>query len=361
MDRILNMLTDNMVIKDKKNNGAASAPGVRRIAERTFRFINKPKVMGRGAIAGPMEKNGPIHEYIPRYMKSSKFGEKTYEKAESKMLSCAIRDAIDNAGISTDDIDVMLLGDLVNQITPSAFTARHFERGFLGLYNACSTMAEALIIGGMLIDSGFCNTVACATCSHFATAERQYRGPLELGSQKQQYCQRTVTGSGCTVLSKDKGKISLTYGTIGRVVDFGITDIANMGAAMAPAAMDTISRLFSDTDTTPADYDLIATGDLGKFGSDAFRDLITQKGYKLGKEYVDCGCLIYNKDQKYQQGGSGCGCSAVTLNSYIFDKMLSGGFKRVLLTATGALMSPLSSMQGETIPCIAHAVVFERN
>lgn len=359
MNKILNMMTDTMVIKDKNETNAAIMPD-RRLAPRTVRFINKPRVIGRGAIAGPTEKDGPLCYYIPQFMESDKYGEKTFEKAESKMLTTAIQAAIDNAGLSGDDIDVMLLGDLVNQITPSTFAARSFERGYLGIYSACSNMTESLILGGMTIDAGFCNTVACATGSHYATAERQYRGPLELGSQKQQYCQRTVTGAGCTILGKGKGNICLSIGTVGRVVDFGITDVANMGAAMAPAAMDTLSSLFADTNTMPCDYDLIASGDLGKLGSDALRDLIAQKGYKLGKEYSDCGCLMYSIGQKNRQGGSGCGCSAVTLNSYIFDKMLNGEFNRVIFIATGALMSPLSALQGETIPCIAHAVVFER-
>ncbi|MCL2752322.1 MAG: stage V sporulation protein AD, partial [Firmicutes bacterium] len=283
----------------------------------TYYFASKPRVLGRGAIAGEKEKAGMLGAYIKDVMPDAKFGEKTFEKGENKMLQQAVALALENAGLSAEDVDLMLMGDLLNQITASTFAARTYGRPFLGLYNACSTMAESLLLGAALVDGGLVQTAVCATGSHFATAERQYRGPLELGAQRQQYAQRTVTGAAGTVVGRAAEGVAVTRGTVGKIVDFGINDVANMGAAMAPAACDTLLTLFEDTVTTPADYDMILTGDLGKLGSDILRELAAQKGYRLGKNYSDCGNMMYGIDQNVQQGGSGCGCGAIVLNTYV--------------------------------------------
>jgi stage V sporulation protein AD len=216
-----------------------------------------------------------------------------------------------------------------------------------------------LLTGAALLNGGAARTIACATGSHFATAERQFRGPLELGQQKQPYSQRTVTGAGCSVLSLSGDGPKITKGIIGLIADYGVTDIANMGAVMAPAAADTIKTFLEETQTLPDDYDMIFTGDLGKLGGDILRQLLFEEGVELGAKYSDCGAMIYSGGQKPSQGGSGCGCSAITLNSYILDKIIFGEFKKVLFCATGALMSLTSHQQGETIPGIAHAVLIE--
>ena len=258
------------------------------------------------------------------------------------------------------DIDMLISGDLLNQIISSSFSARHFDSTFIGLYGACSTMAESLAIGACLVDSKNFNNVACCTGSHFSTVERQYRFPLELGNQRPPVSQWTVTGSGCSILSlKGKGNV-ISSATFGKVTDYDIKDVNNMGAAMAPAAMRTIIAHFEDTHTTPDDYDLILTGDLGKLGSEIFMDLMEHNGYKLGNNYNDCGQMMFNINQKAYQGGSGPGCSAIVLNGYVYKKLLEGKFKKVLFAATGALLSPLSSQQGDSIPGICHAVVIER-
>ena len=221
-------------------------------------------------------------------------------------------------------------------------------------------MSESLALGACLVDGGYAKNVICSTVSHFSTAEKQYRFPLELGNQRPPVSQWTVTGSGCTILSNKGNGSYISMATFGKVTDYGVSDVNNMGAAMAPAAMETLVEHFNDTGTTPQDYDLIVTGDLGKLGSEIFRDLMEHSGYKLGENYCDCGQMIYGRDQKVFQGGSGAGCSASILNSYILDQMANGVYNKVIFMATGALLSPLSSQQGETIPGISHAVVIER-
>ena len=248
-----------------------------------------------------------------------------------------------------------------NQIISSSFSARHFETPFIGLYGACSTMSESLAIGAALVDGGYAKKTICATVSHFSSAERQYRYPLELGNQRPPVSQWTVTGSGCTILSNEGRGNYISMATFGKVTDYGITDANNMGAAMAPAAAATIIEHFKDTNRMPSDYDLIVTGDLGKLGSEILRDLMEHYGFKLGSNYADCGQMIFARDQKTYQGGSGAGCSASVLNGYILKQMDAGKFNKILFVATGALLSTLSTQQGETIPCIAHAVVIERD
>lgn len=328
----------------------------KRQGSQTIIFSNKPKIIGNYSIVGEKEGNGNLKDYFDYILKNDTFGEKSFEKAERKMLEHCILNALDVAGLKTSDLDMLICGDLLNQIISSSFAAREFDVTYLGLYGACSTMAESLAVGSTFIDSGYFESVACATASHFSSVERQYRFPLELGNQRPPVSQWTVTGAGCTVIGNKGGKKEIVNATFGKVTDFGINDVNNMGAAMAPAAMSTLISHFEDTNTTPEDYDLIITGDLGKLGSEILLDLMENKGYKLKENYNDCGHMIYNNNQKTYQGGSGSGCSASVLNSYIFKKMDEGKFKRVLFAATGALLSTLSSQQGETIPGICHAV-----
>ena len=332
----------------------------KRMGRQTISFQNAPKIIGNYSIVGEKEGHGNFKEYFDYIMKNDLFGEKTFENAERKMLEHAILNALDKAGIKTQDLDLLVCGDLLNQIISSSFTAREFDVTFLGLYGACSTMAETLAVGSSFVDSKYFTNVACATSSHFSSAERQYRFPLELGNQRPPVSQWTVTGAGCTILSDSGSDIEIVNATFGKVTDFGISDVNNMGAAMAPAAMSTLIAHFEDTNTTPDDYDLILTGDLGKLGSEILMDLMENKGFKLKDSYSDCGQMIFNNNQKAYQGGSGCGCSAVVLNSYVMQKMREGVYKKVLFAETGALLSTLSSQQGNTIPGICHAVEIRR-
>ena len=311
------------------------------------------------SIVGEKEGNGNFKDYFDYVLIDDLFDEKSYEKAERKILELCMFKAIDRANLKIGDIDCVICGDLLNQIISSSFAARQINKPFLGLYGACSTMAESLIVGSTLIDGKYAKNVLCGTGSHFSTAEKQYRNPLELGNQRPPMSQWTITGAGCTVLGeKGKGNF-ITNATIGRVTDFGIVDVNNMGAAMAPSAMTTLISHFEDTKTNPDDYDLIVTGDLGKLGSEILRDLMEKNGYPLGQNYSDCGHMMYTSNQRTFQGGSGAGCSASVLNSFINRKLKEGVYKKVLFAATGALLSTLSSQQGDSVPGICHAVTIE--
>ena len=327
--------------------------------KQTVIFNNSPTIIGSYSIGGPLESKGPLKDYLSHKLKDDKLNEDSFEKAERKLLEHVIFGAIDNAGLKLEDVDVLLGGDLLNQIVSSSFAARKFGITFIGLYNACATMAESLALGACLVDRQVFKHVCAATASHFSSAERQYRFPLELGNQRPPTSQWTVTGGGATVISSQGEGPIITSATFGRVIDFGIKDVNNMGACMAPAAMDTILAHLKGTNTRVEDYDMIATGDLGKLGSEILVDLLERNGVKLGQNYSDCGNLIYNKQEKVFMGGSGSGCSATVLNSYIMHKLRSGEFKKVLLVATGALLSTTTSQQGDSIPGIAHAVCIE--
>lgn len=326
---------------------------------RTIYFKNQPKIIGRSTVAGPKESHGAISKYIDVKLNDDMFGQDTFEKAETKILYTAIKNAIDISKLKEDDIDTIIAGDLLNQIIASTFSVRNFRTGYLGIYNACATFSEALILGATLIDGNYLNNVVCASSSHFSSAERQYRYPLELGSTRPPQSQWTVTGAGASIISNKGDGPKITCATVGRVVDFGIADANNMGAAMAPAACDTLFTHFKDTGLCPNDYDLIVTGDLGTLGSRIFKDLIWEKGYDVENQHVDCGELVYNLAEHEYQGGSGAGCSALVFNSFIVDKLKKGKYKKVLLMATGALLSSVSAQQGDSIPGIAHAVCIE--
>lgn len=326
---------------------------------RTFFFKNQPRVVATATIGGPKEGAGPVGKCIDTVVQDDYYGEKTFEKAERKMLTHAITHAIKKAHMNEDDIGAVVAGDLLNQIISSSYACREFNIPFLGVYNACSTMSEAFVIGGMMVDGGYCENVLCATGSHFSSAERQYRYPLELGSTRPPQAQWTVTGAGAAVLSSKGRGPKLVGATLGKVVDFGITDANNMGAAMAPAAADTLYTHFMNCSLKPGDYDLVVTGDLGAFGSRIFKDLMWEKGFDISERHVDCGELIYNIMEDEFQGGSGAGCSAIVFNGYLYKKLCNKEYKRIILLATGALLSSVSSQQGESIPSIAHAAVFE--
>lgn len=325
----------------------------------TIFFQNRPKIAATAAVAGPKECEGVVGEFVDFPLSDDMFGEKTFERAERKMFLTAVEKSIEKAGLPQSGVDVLLAGDLLNQIISASFTARETGLPFLGIYSACSTMSEGLLLGALLVDGGYAETAVAATGSHFSSAERQYRYPLELGTTRPPQSQWTVTGAGSAVISRrGKGPV-LTCGTVGRVIDYGVSDVNNMGAAMAPAAADTILTHLKDTGRGPEYYDLILTGDLGALGSRIVKDLVWEKGQDIFANHVDCGEIIYKVVEDEFQGGSGAGCSAVVLNSYIYDKLRRGELRRVLFVATGALLSTVSSGQGESIPCISHAVAIE--
>ena len=285
------------------------------------------------------------------------FGEKSWEKAESTLLSQVFTLALNKAGLGPSDVRYVFAGDLLNQCIGSVFALRSTEIPFFGLYGACSTMAESLSLAAMTVSAGFAPVAAAATSSHFCSAERQFRMPLEYGGQRTPTAQWTVTGAGAAILSAEGQGPYITHVTPGRIVDCGIKDFNNMGAAMAPAAYDTLSAHFSDLKRSPNDYDIIVTGDLGSIGASILRDLFSSDGISLGERHRDCGMLIFDPEtQDTHAGGSGCGCSASVLCGELLNGMRGGKWRRLLFAATGALMSPTSSMQGESIPSVCCAV-----
>ena len=325
----------------------------------TITFKTRPKIVSVSSVAGTKESEGIIGKYADTLLKYDMFGETTYERAECKMLIHVIDGAIKKGGLRREDIGLLVSGDLLNQIISASFAAREFDIPFLGVYGACSTMAESLCLSAVFLDGGHVPYAVAATGSHFASAERQYRYPLELGCIRPPQAQWTVTGAGAALLAREGDGIAVTGATIGKVVDFGVTDVNNMGAAMAPAAADTIIAHLKESGKTPEDYDLIVTGDLGALGSRILKDLTREKGVDISSNHVDCGEIVYNVIEDEYQGGSGAGCSALVLCSYLFEKMRMRQLKRVLFVATGALLSTVSSGQWESIPCIAHAVTLE--
>ena len=325
----------------------------------TIVFKNKPKILGTGTIAGPKECAGVVGNYVDKTLTDDMFGESTYEKAECKMLTYAARKAIENAGLTEKDMDLLISGDLLNQIISASFTARDFDFPFLGVYGACSTMAESMAVGAAFVNAGYYEKIVAATGSHFSSAERQYRYPLELGCTRPPQAQWTVTGAGGCVIAPSGSHVAITSATIGKVVDYGITDVNNMGAAMSPSSLSTLLEHLKDTGRDADYYDLIVTGDLGVLGSRILKDLTWEKGVDIQKNHVDCGEIVYNVIEDEFQGGSGAGCSAVVFNSYIMDKLKKRELNKVLFIATGALLYTVSSGQGESIPCISHAVAIE--
>lgn len=329
----------------------------KKIGQQTVMFQNPPSIISTASIVGPKEGDGPLKDYFDLVIEDDLWGEESWEKCESKLQENAVRMALNNAKLVESDIDYLIAGDLLNQIIASSFSARTLGIPFFGLYGACSTMSESLSLGAMLVDGGYADNIVCVTSSHFSTAERQYRFPLELGNQRPLTSQWTVTGSGASVVSSKGTGPYITHVTTGKVIDPGIKDANNMGPAMAPAAADVIVQHFKDTGFNPSDYDLIITGDLATYGKEIAEDLMAKEGYKVSSVYSDCGIEIFdNKRQDTHAGGSGCGCSAVVFNGYIYKMLQNRNFNRILLVSTGALLSPTSAQQGESIPGIAHAV-----
>lgn len=331
----------------------------KKIGSGTYVMSSPVKISCFEAIVGQKEHEGPLGAFFNNWSDDEYFGQDSFEKAETYIQKEAINRVIEKSGFTAKDIDFVFAGDLLNQCAGSNFCVRDIAVQFFGLYGACSTMAEALILASMVIDGGFAERSLTLTSSHFCSAERQFRFPLEYGAQRPPSAQWTVTGAGCALLERetDIHSVSIEKVTPGAVIDMSITDMGNMGAAMAPAAALTLKRYFDDTATSPSDYDLIVTGDLGRVGADLLRDLLLKDNIDLSDRYNDCGLMIYDLDtQDVHSGGSGCGCSASVLCGYILPEMLKRTYQNVLFITTGALMSPTSSLQGESIPGIAHLV-----
>ena len=336
-----------------------------KIGKQTIIFENRPAILETGSAVGPKEKEGPLGDYFDTSVEDVYFGETTFEKAESKFMAEAMGIAIKKSNLTIKDIDYAFAGDLLNQCISSGYSARNLEIPFFGLYGACSTFAEANILAASFVNGGYSYNAIASASSHFCASERQFRMPLEQGTQMTPTSQWTVTGSGATLIVRNNNEINLTRphitgATPGKVIDLGITDIANMGAAMMPAAFDTIVTHFEDTKRTPDYYDLIITGDLGSLGSELLIEQLKNYGYDISSQHMDCGVKIFDAEtQETHMGGSGCGCSASVFSSYIYPKLRNKEINKVLLIATGALMSPVSLGQGESIPGIAHAIVIE--
>lgn len=324
-------------------------------------FDINSKIIGAASVVGHKEHKGPIGDCFDIFDEKDSYGEKTWEKSESRMQEIAFNEVLKKTNLSATDIDVLLAGDLMNQCTGSAYGLLNFDIPYFGLYGACSTAIEGIMLASLLISGSHCHKCAAVTSSHFCTAEQQYRTPLEYGGQRPPTAQWTVTGSGAFILGNEKQKgVRISKAMPGIVIDKGINDAANMGAAMAPAALDTLVRFFKQSRTSPKDYDAIYTGDLGLEGSKILKELMYIEGYELVENYQDCGNIIFDrKAQDVHSGGSGCGCSAVVLASHILPKLKSGEIKNALVIGTGAMMSPSSLKQGQSIPAIAHLILLE--
>ncbi len=324
-------------------------------------ILNKPvNIAATASIVGPKEKEGPLHQFFDQCLEDEFWGESSWEKAESKLVKETVSMAISKSGIASSDIDFCFAGDLLNQCIASSFGLRETNIPFIGLFGACSTFIESMIIASSLIDGDFATNTICTASSHFCSAEKQFRFPLELGNQRPPSSQWTVTGSGAAILTKEGTGPFITTFTPGKIVDMGIKDANNMGAAMAGAAEDTLITHFKDTGRNPNYYDVILTGDLGHIGKDILIDLASSKGYNIRANYNDCGVLMFDKEkQDTHSGGSGCGCIATVFSGYVYQMLQEKKYKKVLMIATGALMNSTSTQQGESIPGIAHAISIE--
>lgn len=324
---------------------------------------NPVYVISSASIVGTKEGQGPLGWLFDKVGKDDMFGAKNWEEAESTLQKEALFMALEKAGKRPEEVRFLFAGDLLGQSIASSFGLGVYQIPFFGVYGACSTCGEALTLGAMTIDGGYADLVACVTSSHFASAEREFRFPLEYGNQRPLSASWTVTGSGAFLLGKEgKGARAKIMGmTVGKIVDFGVKDSMNMGACMAPAAAETILQHFEDWGRGPEDYDRIITGDLGSVGQQALLDLLQKKGYDLSEKHVDCGMEIYEaKEQDCHAGGSGCGCCATTLSAYLLKQLEEGSWNRILFLPTGALLSKTSFNEGRTVPGICHGVILER-
>ena len=325
--------------------------------KQSFRLENPPVITAWASVAGKKEAQGPLSKSFDITHSDSYFGQKTWEQAEKRMQQLALQRLCQKANISTRDVELVFSGDLLNQCIGSSFTLRNTGIPHIGLYGACSTMAESLLLASMTVGGGFFDRVVAMTSSHFASSERQYRFPLGYGGQRTPTAQWTVTGSGAALVCRDGNGPRITACTIGTVTDLGIKDANNMGAAMAPAALATIRAHFADLKLSANDYDLIITGDLGQVGKEALLTLAQKDGLDLGGKLADCGTMVFDLlTQDVHAGGSGCGCSGITLCGYLLGKLSSGKLNRILFCGTGALLSPVSTQQGLPIPGVCHAV-----
>ena len=332
---------------------------MQKLGKQTIKFDTPPTILECNSIVGPKEAQGPLCKYFDQTLDDEFWGEKSWEKAESKIIKENVSGLISKSGITTNDIDLVIAGDLLNQCISSSFGLRDSNIPYLGIFGACSTFVESMCIGSICIE-GFAKNVICATSSHFCSAEKQFRFPLELGNQRPPTAQWTVTGSGAALLSKNGNGPFITHITPGKIIDMGIKDANSMGAAMAPAFCDTLITHFQDTGRNPSYYDAIISGDLGYIGKEISIDIMKSHGYNIKPNYNDCGVMIFDKEsQDTHSGGSGCACCATVFSGYWFKQLQDKKVKRLLLIATGALMNSTSSQQGESIPGIAHAISIE--
>ena len=331
--------------------------GVKRVGPQTVELPSRPTITATASIVGKKEGQGPLGDYYDLILDDDLYGESSWEKAESKILRETVEKVIQKAKIAISDINYMFAGDLLNQSIATTFGIKELEIPLFGIFGACSTMAESLSLAAMMVDGGFSEHSLAMTSSHFCSAERQFRFPLEYGSQRTPTSSWTVTGSGAALVSTLGEGPYITHITTGKIMDWGIKDANNMGAAMAPAAADTILAHLKDTNRMPDFYDLIVTGDLGLYGKELCVDILKKNNISLGNTYNDCGLMIFDcENQQVEAGGSGCGCSASVLCGYIMQLLKNQTINNVLFLATGALMSTTSSQQSDTIPGIAHAV-----
>ena len=331
------------------------------MGRQSFVLQDPPVITSWASVAGKKEKVGPLGYCFDATHNDAYFGEKTWEQGEKRMQQMALEILAEKAGMKPSDFGVVFSGDLLNQCIGSSFSLRNTDIPHLGLYGACSTMAESLLMAAMAVGGGFSDRVVAMTSSHFASSERQYRFPLGYGGQRTPTAQWTVTGSGAALVCRNGKGPKITSCTIGAVTDLGITDANNMGAAMAPAALATIQAHFKDLGTTPDNYDLIVTGDLGQLGKDILLTLAQKEKLPIGGKLTDCGTLVFDLlKQDVHSGGSGCGCSAITLCGHLLDEINNGKLGKILFCGTGALLSPTSTQQGLPIPGVCHAVCIER-
>ena len=333
---------------------------MKKVGKQTISFDAPPIILETASIVGPKESECPMAKYFDQCLTDEFWGEKTWEKAESKIIKETVNTVISKSGIPSKDIDFCFAGDLLNQCISSSFGLRALNIPFFGVFGACSTFVESMCLGSVFIESGAAKYVLCATSSHFCSAEKQFRFPLELGNQRPPTSQWTVTGSGASILGHVGEGPYITHITPGKIVDMGIKDANNMGAAMAPAALDTIIQHFEDTGRKPSYYDAIISGDLGHIGKDILNEMMQSKGYNIKSLYNDCGVLMFDKNkQDTHSGGSGCACIGTIFSGYFFKELKEKRIRRLLLVATGALMNSTSTQQGESIPGIAHAISIE--
>lgn len=327
--------------------------------KQSWQFQNDIYLTSAGTSAGPMETDGPLGSYFDSTYETLYCGEKNWEMAERKLMEDAVTHCMRKVNQQLSQIDLFLAGDLLNQLVTSNFSAEKIQLPYLGMFGACSTSMETLATGAALVDGGFANQALAAVSSHNATAERQFRNPTEYGGQKPETMTSTATGAGAALISREASAVKITGATIGKVFNWGIKDAANLGTAMAPAASDTIAVHLTEFGRSANDYDLIVTGDLSGVGSPLLKDLLYERGFDITGVHQDCGLMLFRPNQPVFAGGSGCASSALVTYSYLFDELIRGNVRRILVVATGALHNPIIVQQKEGIPCIAHAVVLE--